>query len=210
MVELNKKDYEADPAAYWGAPRDANAEMEAMDKEPRGQEMFERSVLPEILRLASKELCVDLGCGGGRYFRTAAPHFAALIGIDFSASNLKVAEAIASRDGLGNVSLMDASLDNIAGIQDASVDFVYSVAVFMHMPNETKSGAFRELARILKPDGIAILLEIVPIFAGDFDCPDIESEEWDFRIEEAGLEIVSIEEAGSFTKYKVKKKVSHA
>jgi len=87
-----------------------------------------------------------------------------------------------------------------------TVDFAYSSAVFMHMPNVTKKLALAELARVLKPDGCAILVEIVPIFNGAFDCPNITQQEWNDMVREAGLIIKDEEVVLTFKKHKLCKK----
>jgi ubiquinone/menaquinone biosynthesis C-methylase UbiE len=131
--------------------------------------------------------------------------FVRVIGVDFSASNLETAERSLEDLGLKNVDLYNSDLSDMGVIPEASVDFAYSMAVFMHMPNETKKKALKELARVLAPRGVAILIEIVPIVEGAFDCPDIEEEKWEDMIEEAGLKIESVGPAGPFMKFKLTK-----
>ncbi len=202
---MNKTEYEKNPHAYWGAEQPNRGSSEPMKDLPTLEHspLWVKNILPEIKANSDYELCLDLGCGGGRYIGHTAQYFVNVIGIDFSAYNIKRATRDFSR--LGNIEFVLSSLGNIKFIKDNSVDFAYSAAVFMHMPNMIKRLALGELARVLKPEGRAVLVEIVPVINGAFDCPDIGIYDWQNIIEEAGLKIISNEDANPFGKYKLKK-----
>ena len=208
MTQLTKQAYEANPKAYWDAPR---LEMEEIKKGLNGRPLdssnplWVKYILPELAPNAGHSLCLDLGCGGGRYIIATADFFDKVIGIDFSASNLEIARELARINGIEKIEFYHADLADIRGIPDASADFAYSVAVFMHMPNETKRRALRELCKVLKPDGCAVLIETVPIDSGAFDCPDIGQWPWQDMIRDAGLKIEGIDPAEPFTKYKLRR-----
>lgn len=213
MTRMTKEAYEANPRAYWDSPR---PEMKEIKRGALGAPLLSDSpiwvngILPEVgaITLANgcRDLCLDLGCGGGRYIFHAAGHFKRVVGIDFSALNIAAAERTRASVNAENVELRHADLGHIKFVQDASVDFAYSAAVFMHMPTDSKRRALAELCRVLKPDGVAVLVEIVPITFGAFDCPDIEEYEWDDMISEAGLAIESIDQYEAFSKFKVRRR----
>jgi len=203
MNNLTKQEYEANPKAYWNMPHPI---MEETKNTPSDMPLWVKYVQPEILKNTDHDLCLDLGCGGGRYITSSAMLFSKIIGIDFSESSLEIAKDYMHSTGAENIEFYNADLGDIKDIPDASADFAYSIAVFMHMPNETKRRALKELYRVLKPGGRAVLIEIVPLKEGAFDCPDIRGEDWRDMIDEAGLEAENIGPADPFTKFKLRRR----
>ena len=198
-----KEAYEADPKAHWGRPQNVEDQIKAMKNEPRGEALFVAQVVPEMQAAKGHGLCLDLGCGGGRYIRHAAENFRQVMGVDFSAQNLEAARMMTM--DLVNIEFIEADLGDMKAIYDEIADFAYSMAVFMHIPNENKRRALRELGRVLKSGASVALVEILPIKDGAFDCPDITSEEWLHMINDAGLAVEEISSADPFTKYTLKK-----
>jgi cyclopropane fatty-acyl-phospholipid synthase-like methyltransferase len=203
---MDRDAYENDPQAYWNQPRPEGESIEKTNAvDERGIALFNAQVIPEAHVNPGRRVCLDLGCGGGRYIPSVAPMFGKVIGVDFSQSNLETARRSIDAMGLKNVELMLLDLDDMWRVEDNYADFAYSVAVFMHMPNDTKKKALKELARVLASGGVAVLIEIIPIDIGAFDCPEIEEQEWQEMIEEAGLKVESISPADPFTKFKLTK-----
>jgi len=205
VPNITKQEYEKNPYAYWSAPKPLRGSTVVTNKLPdiSDSPLWAKNVLPEILRNSKHDLCLDLGCGGGRYIGHASEHFTKVIGIDFSEYNIERAAHDFSR--IGNIEFLLSSLADISPIETASVDFAYSAAVFLHMPNDIKRAALKELSRVLKPEGNAVLIEITPIVKGAFDCPDISTTEWQGMIKDAGLKLDSDTDANPFRKYKLNK-----
>jgi SAM-dependent methyltransferase len=82
----------------------------------------------------------DVGCGNGLFLRVLAPHCAHVTGIDLNAGMLAEARAMAAREDLGNVDLIQASGDALTLLLIPDVD-----AALAHM------------VRILRPGGRLIL-----------------------------------------------------
>lgn len=103
--------------------------------------------------LRAGEVVVDLGSGGGLDVFLAAkmvgPEGRA-IGIDMTPAMIERARANAQAGGYTNVEFYQSTIDNIP-LPDASVDCVLSNCVLNLAPD--KHAVFREIARILKPDG---------------------------------------------------------
>ena len=112
----------------------------------------------------TRDFAVDLGCGVGRVTRSLANHFESVLGLDVSPAMVELA-----RDNLADrptvtIELMDG--ESIP-LPDGSVDFVWSWAVFQHLPyNSLMERMLDEVSRILKPGGV-LLLE-VPTLTGTY------------------------------------------
>jgi len=114
--------------------------------------------LPPGLQQADLEgkVYVDLGCGYGRTLLYAARdlHPSVAIGLDISSVMLSKARAYADDHGLDPV-LARGGIDRIP-LPDESVDFVYSSAVLLHLPEEMVRAAISESLRVLRPGGVAL------------------------------------------------------
>ena len=99
---------------------------------------------------------LDLGCGYGRTLLYAARELgpSVAIGVDISSVMLSKARDYADDHGLDPV-LARAGIDRIP-LPDESVDFVYSSAVLLHLPEEMVRAAVSEALRVLRPGGVAL------------------------------------------------------
>lgn len=103
------------------------------------------------------EVVVDLGCGGGLDVFLAAAKVGPTgkaIGIDMTSEMLALARQNAAKANHGrplmNVEFYQATIDQLP-LADASADCVISNCVINLAPD--KPAVFREIARVLKPDG---------------------------------------------------------
>jgi ubiquinone/menaquinone biosynthesis C-methylase UbiE len=98
------------------------------------------------------KVCLDAGCGGGRFVVALARLGAKKVaGIDISAPAIEAAkERIRTRRLEDRVELQVASVLNIP-YPDANFDYVVSSGVIHHTPNPKRG--FQELVRVLKPGG---------------------------------------------------------
>lgn len=105
---------------------------------------------------------LDLGCGTGmhlEYFQSRG--LGQLIGVDASQAGIEIAR---SRLHPGNTSLMVGDFRQLP-LADASVDAVLLSFVIHHLPHghqaelaENTASLFKEIARVLKPDGELIIV----------------------------------------------------
>ncbi len=96
---------------------------------------------------------LDLACGTGTLtvlIKNAAPQ-AEVIGIDGDTKILKIAEAKAKKAGVQV--RFDEGMSFDLPYPDASFDHVFSSLFFHHLTRENKLQTFREVRRVLKPDG---------------------------------------------------------
>jgi ubiquinone/menaquinone biosynthesis C-methylase UbiE/DNA-binding transcriptional ArsR family regulator len=115
------------------------------------------SLLPEDAVIA------DLGCGTGHAAAVLAPFVGQVIGVDQSAAMLKAAQR--RTRGLANVELRKGALEALP-IDDASVDGALLVLALCYV--EHAAPVLRELARILKPGGRAVVVDLLRHDRDDF------------------------------------------
>lgn len=120
-----------------------------------GEEDYLRLIHPILQKLqfdpADKSMA-ELGCGVGRMTRSFARHFRFVTAVDISAEmQSRAKEYLRS---FSNIRWVLSNGETLSGIEDASVDFVFSYLVLQHMPTkEVVSSSIREMMRILRPDG---------------------------------------------------------
>ncbi len=117
-----------------------------------------------LLALLDSSLVVaDLGCGTGSLLEQVSPHVAKVIGIDNSDDMLAAARLRVER--LDNVELKQGDLTALPladGVADASV-CILSLSYVLE-PGQ----ALREMRRILKPNGRAVIVDVLPHSRDDF------------------------------------------
>lgn len=98
-----------------------------------------------------EKVALEIGCGIGRIARWMSQDFARYIGVDVSPEMIRQASSYE----LPRATFQAVSGDDLDGIADESVDFVWSFAVFQHVPDKAAIfNYFREAARVLRPGGI--------------------------------------------------------
>jgi ubiquinone/menaquinone biosynthesis C-methylase UbiE len=101
---------------------------------------------------------LDVACGTGRFLRQVRLTFPAmrLSGLDLSKTYLTEAER--QFDGLRGASWLTANAEAIP-LQEASQDIVTCIFLFHELPPEVRRTVTREMARILKPDGLLVFMD---------------------------------------------------
>ncbi len=102
---------------------------------------------------------VDFGCGTGALSVTMARWAKKVVGIDQSASALEKARERAAREKLKNLSFLREDLHRLS-LPDDGKDLVVLSQSLHHVTSP--QGVLAEAARILKPGGRVILLELCP------------------------------------------------
>ncbi len=111
--------------------------------------------LPADVPIASRR-ALEIGCGPGRLMRPMSRHFGEIDGIDVS--DEMIAQASRKLHDIPWARVHHASGSDLALFPSGSFDFVYSYAVFQHIPSaEVVWSYLRETVRVLKPGGFARL-----------------------------------------------------
>jgi len=110
-----------------------------------------------LLSLLPREWVVaDLGCGTGQLAARLAPHVARVVGVDASAAMLRAARRRAA--GLANLELRQGRLEALP-VEAAACDAALMVLVLTYVPEP--GAALREMARILRPGGRAVVVDLL-------------------------------------------------
>lgn len=143
---------------------------------------------------------LEIGCGPGRLMKPLSALFGEIHGVDIS--DQMVARAKQNLAGVPHAHPHHAPNSNLEAFADSSFDFVYSYAVFQHIPSrEVVMGYFDEAARVLRPGGI-IRAQIngLPQSARVYDTwSGVRIPEEDVRAwtSSAGLQLLALEGAGT-------------
>ncbi|HWE50892.1 MAG TPA: class I SAM-dependent methyltransferase [Bryobacteraceae bacterium] len=111
--------------------------------------------LPSNMPVAERR-ALEVGCGPGRLMRPISRHFGEIHGVDVS--DEMIAQSRIKLSGIPHAHTHHASGSDLAMFPPDYFDFVYSYAVFQHIPSaEVVFSYFQEIARVLKPLGVARL-----------------------------------------------------
>jgi SAM-dependent methyltransferase len=102
-----------------------------------------------------KRRCLEIGFGGGRLLAQAARDFDEALGVDVHHA-FHMTRRLLALQGRDNCTLLHR--DDLPGVPDASIDFVYSFIVFQHFDSlEEVRHYLRHIRRVLAPEGRAHL-----------------------------------------------------
>ena len=95
---------------------------------------------------------LEIGCGTGRLLKVLAPIVLEARGVDISPEMVRIAQE--HLRGIGNVFVTQNDGETLLAFPDATFDFVFSFAVFQHIPTTAQIRSYaREIHRVLKPGG---------------------------------------------------------
>jgi len=145
---------------------------------------------------------LEIGCGPGRLMRPMSSHFGEIHGVDIS--DQMVARARGRLAAIPHAHAHVARNSNLEMFASESFDFVYSYAVFQHIPSrEVVLGYLEEAFRVLKPGGlIRCQLNGLPETAARYDTWSgvrISAEDFKAFCRATGFQMYSLE--GASTQY---------
>ena len=112
-----------------------------------------RGLEVDLPRLPGRDAALEIGCGPGRLMRPLSRHFKEIHGVDVSDAMIQLArERLHSTP---NAFPHHSSGSDLKLFPDGKFDFVYSYAVFQHIPSgDVVFQYLREARRVLKTGGI--------------------------------------------------------
>ena len=114
--------------------------------------IFENCLRPH---LTPDSHVLEIGPGGGKYSVLSAPFCARLVCADVSKQMLgRVSKALAEWN---NVEILKLGGADLSGVPDESIDFAFSIDVFVHLGLEDVYGYVRDLHRVLRPGSAVVL-----------------------------------------------------
>jgi SAM-dependent methyltransferase len=112
-----------------------------------------RLLTGDLKRLRARRAALEIGCGPGRLMRPLSVHFAEIHGVDVADEMVRLAGE--RLQACPNAHAHLSSGADLARFPDNRFDFVYSYAVFQHIPSrDVVFNYLREARRVLQPDGI--------------------------------------------------------
>ena len=138
--------------------------------------------------LPDDAIIADLGCGTGQFAETVAPYVGRVIGVDNSQPMLKAARR--RLESIDNVDLRSGDLEALP-IDSGSCDAVIMQLVLTYL--REPSTAIAEAARVLKPSGRLIIVDLLQHDRDDFRremnqyCMGFAADKLNEMLERAGL-----------------------
>jgi SAM-dependent methyltransferase len=128
-----------------------------LGEEWTASEEWKQALVDEVLlpTIPPGGTVVEIGPGGGRWSVILQPRSERLVLVDVAQRPLDlVAERLA---GAENVEYVLTAGSAMAGVGDGSVDAVWSFDVFVHIAPGDQAGYLSEIARVLRPGGVAAI-----------------------------------------------------
>lgn len=132
----------------------------------------------ELAKIRPGDRIIDVGCGRAEIVFQAARDGAFATGIDYSESAIEIARTVRDRhneDIRSRTSFSCCDAERL-DFEDNSFDTAFLMDVVEHVSEGELHTVFREIRRILKPDGKLII----------HTTPNVWSRTWGFRIRAAG------------------------
>lgn len=141
------------------AGEDANYYVAFGRREQDDEEFFStgsdivKSLELDLKRFRGRDAALEIGCGPGRLMRPMSRNFGEIHGVDVSDEMIRLARERLSDTPTAHPHHSSGS--DLAMFPDEKFDFVYSYAVFQHIPSrEVVFNYLREARRVLKTGGI--------------------------------------------------------
>ena len=103
----------------------------------------------------ANDLVLDLGCGNGQHSLKAARKCRKIIGVDYDASQLKIAKETAKNKRIKNIKFLKADLEKKLFFKKSSFDKILCLDVLEHLNN--RELFLLEIKRVLKPQGVVFI-----------------------------------------------------
>jgi len=112
-------------------------------------------ILPRIHAFLPAARVVEIAPGHGRWTQYLKEHSEFLTVVDFAPHCIEFCKQRFGSDS--NISYVVNAGNNLPGIGDQSVDFVFTFDSLVHVERDVMREYLHEIARVLKPNGVAFL-----------------------------------------------------
>jgi SAM-dependent methyltransferase len=129
----------------------------SLGEEWNESEDWKRALIDDVLlaTIPAGGTVVEIGAGGGRWSEVLVERAQRTILVDVTPAVLDLCrERLGERD---DVEYRLSSGSDLPGVEDGSVDAVWSFDVFVHVAPVDQAGYLDEIARVLRPGGIAAI-----------------------------------------------------
>jgi SAM-dependent methyltransferase len=143
-------------AAYWESGfhwRYRGDEWSAWWGSPEGQ--WQTTIYPRIEEFLPVGLLLEIAPGFGRWTHFLRDHCDRLVGIDLSSRCVWACRRRFWRDRRLKFRTNDGK--SLRAVADGTVDFAFSFDSLVHVESDVMDAYVAELARVLRPDGVAFL-----------------------------------------------------
>jgi SAM-dependent methyltransferase len=129
----------------------------SLGEEWTASEEWKRALIDDVLCrwIPPDGAVVEIGPGGGRWSEVLVARCPRVILVDVSERPLELCRKRFA--GARNVEYVLSSGNTLPGIAPGSVDAVWSFDVFVHVAPSDQAAYLDEIARVLKPGGVAVI-----------------------------------------------------
>jgi ubiquinone/menaquinone biosynthesis C-methylase UbiE len=123
-----------------------------------GEEFVLKEIDPFIqqyIKQPEHKTALDIGCGVGRIARAFSSRFGRVIGVDVSEKMIELAKSFHQDKQYKNITFLNNDGTTFVDIEEDSIDYVFSVVTFQHMPcKDIVQANIDEIVRVLKKGGV--------------------------------------------------------
>ena len=160
------------------------------------------------LQLEERSLVLDVGCGLGGPARFVASRFGCLVsGIDLTQEYVDTGNVLSNWVGLDKKVILQQGSALALPFPDGQFDAAYMMHVGMNIAD--KKSLFSEVFKVLKPEGIFGIYDVMQVGSGEMEYPapwaasestSALTSPQDYRtgLKEAGFNIIATRERGDF------------
>ena len=160
-----------------GADYTSVKEVEIYDKRMGRARDFQKETQTALdkMNLKPDYRIMDIGCGTGVFAVNAAPFCKQVIAMDISRTMLAYARKKAEKLGIKNIKFLNNGFLTYEHT-GKPLDAIYTSLALHHMPDFWKTIALRRLHKMLRPNGILVLQDV--IFSFDIDSYKLMLNKW--------------------------------
>jgi SAM-dependent methyltransferase len=147
---------------HWRSPTDHRRYWSAYDWRGLGDEWnaspeWKQALIDDVLArwIGEGVAVLEIGPGAGRWSEVLVERASTLVLADVSERPLELCrERFAGDDGIRYIL---SSGSDLPRVEDGSIDAVWSFDVFVHVAPSDQAAYLKEIARVLAPDGLAVI-----------------------------------------------------